>query len=274
MRATPEKATRETLATLRGAIARLGAGAAPDAGRKVAGTFSLGAAAPDEALGGGLPRAALHEVFSAGSADAPAAAGFGLALALRAAGDRPIVWIRQEFVDIETGGLYAPGLVAFGLDPDRLILVSAPDPQAALRAAGEAARCPALGAVLIELFGAPKILDLTASRRLALAAAASSLALFAIRVAGEPTPSAAMTRWRVTGAASAALAANAPGHPTFAATLLRHRAGPAGRTWFLEWNRDRHVFVERAPLSGAVAAVPVIRPAASQGRIRDLRRTG
>ncbi|MEZ5841232.1 MAG: hypothetical protein R3D02_12680 [Hyphomicrobiales bacterium] len=261
MAATPSRATPETLAALRAAIARLGTGE----GGETADMFSFGCAPLDGALGGGLPRAALHEVLCEGAADAAAATGFALAMALRAAAGRPLVWVRQEFLDTETGGLYAPGLVDFGLDPQRLVLVRAADPKAVLRAAGEAARAAVLGAVLFESIGEAKAFDLTASRRLALAAGASGVTLLAVRIAAPPAASAAVSRWRVAGAASAPLEANAPGHPAFSVELLRHRAGLAGRTWVLEWNRERHVFGEPAPLSGGVVSLPVGRPAASAG---------
>ena len=60
-----------------------------------------------------------------------------------------------------------------------------------LRAGEEAARCPPLGAVIIEPWGAPKALDLVASRRLALAAALSSLGAGAASAA---TPAASPTQ--------------------------------------------------------------------------------
>jgi protein ImuA len=232
--------------------------------------FTCGAPAVDDALGGGLMRGSLHEVVSAG-ADAPAAAGFVAGLMLRAApGGRSMVWIRQSFAETETGGLYAPGLAELGLDPDALILVGARDAVAALRAGVEAVRCPALGAVVIETWGAPKVLDLTATRRLALITERSGVTAFLLRV-GASGPSAALTRWSIAAGPSPALAAGAPGQPTLDIALLRHRAGIAGTRWRVEWDRDRRLFRESAPLSGAVVPVPARRPAAPFQR---LARTG
>jgi protein ImuA len=111
-----------------------------------------------------------------------------------------------------------------------------------LRAGEEAARCPPLGAVIVEPWGNPKALDLAASRRLSLAAARSGLPLFMVRAGGTPTPSAAATRWSLRAAPSRPLLADAPGHPCFTADLLRDRAGAAGRGWTVEWNRDRLAF--------------------------------
>ena len=107
-----------------------------------------------------------------------------------------MVWIRPSFAETEIGGLYAPGLAEMGFDPDALILVGAHDAVAALRAGVEAVRCPALGAVVIETWGAPKVLDLTATRRLALATEQSGVTAFLLRV-GASGPSAALTRWAI-----------------------------------------------------------------------------
>ena len=215
--------------------------------------FSTGSHAMDAALGGGLVRGALHEVFAEGMAHEPSAAAFAITLALRASGAKPIVWVRQDFVGLEMGEIYAPGLAELGLSPERLILVRARDGPAVLRAGEEAARCPPLGAVLIEPWGNPKTLDLVATRRLALAAARSNLPLFMVRAGGTPTPSAAASRWSVRSAPSRPMEADAPGHPCFIADLLRDRAGAAGRGWTVEWNRDRLAFSD---LSGNAAALP------------------
>ncbi len=229
--------------------------------------FALGAAAVDACLDGGLSRACLHEVHAPLSADWSAAAGFGLALALRAAPGRPLFWARQDFLEGEAGRLNGVGLAEFGADPAALSLMRGRDAEAVLRAGVEAARCKSLGAALIEIFGKPRALDLTASLRLARAAEASGVTVFLLRICPEqeaktgPPPSAAASRWRVRAQNSRALLANAPGAPCFSVTLLRHRGGVADRSWRLEWLRDRGLFHEAvdknfsAPLSRPVAAL-------------------
>ncbi|MBU6371788.1 MAG: hypothetical protein KJS97_03595, partial [Alphaproteobacteria bacterium] len=182
-----------------------GAGQAPLA--------ALGAPALDGWLGGGIARAAIHEVFPATGADQPAAAGFGLALLARAAAGRPVVWVRHEALTAETGRPYGPGLADWGLDPARVLFVRAAGIEDVLRAAGEAARCGALGGVIAEAWGEDKRFDLTASRRLALRVEQSGAPLILMRAGAAPAPSAAATRWRVRAAPSRALAANAPGLP-------------------------------------------------------------
>lgn len=261
------------LEALRDQVSRLERGSSPHVSEQ----FATGSDAIDAALGGGLVRAALHEIFAEAMMDEPAAASFAIALALRASGDKPIVWVRQDFVGLEMGEIYAPGLVELGLSPDRLILVRARDGPSVLRAGEEAARCPPLGAVLIEPWGNPKTLDLVATRRLALAAARSNLPLFMVRAGGTPTPSAAASRWSVRSALSRPFPADAPGHPCFTAELLRDRAGAAGQGWTVEWNRDRLSFIDlpdRATLPRRVVPASGGGPHPAPGAARRGRRTG
>ncbi|WP_347271238.1 ImuA family protein [Rhizorhabdus histidinilytica] len=229
--------------------------------------FALGAADLDAQLGGGLPKGRLHELFAAEADDRAALAGAALMLAMRAgggAGSEPLLWLRQEGAVKAAGTLYGPGLADLGLDPARLIEVVAPDEPALLRAAGDAVRCPQVGALLIEPWKAARGLDLTASRRLAVAAEKSGVTVLLLRAEAEPGPSAAYSRWRVRSRASAALEAGAPGHPAIGIELLRHRGGLDGLSAWLEWNRDEHSF-EQAPLSGAVLPLPAGRPAGAGG---------
>lgn len=250
---------RVEIAALKQRIARIAALPAADAKR-----VALGCAGLDDAIGGGLARAALHEVMAASQADIAAATGFVAGLAARATTVRPMLWVRQAFVDSETGWLHGSGLAELGIDPTRLLLVRAHDALAVLRAGSDAVRSGALGAVVIEPWGMPPRLDLTASRRLALAAEASGVMTLLLRIAAEPRPGAAATRWLIAGAPSRALEANAPGPPAFAVTLDRSRTGGGGRNWVLEWDRDRQRFDEpgSAPLSGAVVPIPADRSVA------------
>ena len=129
------------LTALRLALARIEA--RRDGGSQAASRepFSLGAAEVDAVLGGGLKPACLHEVLAPRGADWSATAGFGLALALRAAQGRPLLWTRQDFLDGETGRLNGVGLAEFGVDPAALSLVRGRDAEAVLRAGVDAARC-------------------------------------------------------------------------------------------------------------------------------------
>ena len=243
---------------LRRNLASIAGGGRLSADRRIA----TGHAALDTALGGGLARARVHELFAAEADDGPSAAGFAAMLALRTIGRQaPLFWLRTDETERLDGMIHAPGLIELGGDPDSLVLGIAPDAKALLRIAADAARCPGLGALIVEAHGKCPALDLTASRRLALAVEQSGATLFLLRLAAEPVPSAADTRWAISAAPSDALEANAPGAPAFEIELLRRRSGPAGMRWRLEWNRDRLIFTDPA-LPGAVVPLPSRRPAA------------
>ncbi|MFN3224883.1 MAG: ImuA family protein [Hyphomicrobiales bacterium] len=208
------------------------------------GQLALGVSAIDEHLKGGLPLGLLHEAYAGETADMAATSGFAAALVQRAAlSNRPedarsIVWIRQTMSESETGRLYPHGLSGIGLDPANLISVRVGKPIHLLSAGLEAVRCTSLSAVVIEAWGAPKELDLTSTRRLTLAAEQSGTTPFLLRAATQEQASTAFTRWQVRAAPSRALAAGAPGYPTFDITLLRNKAGTHGHSWRVEWHHE------------------------------------
>jgi protein ImuA len=217
----------------------------------------LGHPEADAALRGGLARGALHEVFARVGHES-AATGFAAALATRLAANRRILWIRQDYSALEFGEPSATGLLELGLNPERLFLVCAAHAEDAVRAAADALSCAALGAVVIEIPGTPKVLDLVTSRRLTLAAAQTDVPAILLRFAAEPEASAAETRWCVRAAPSPADEENW-GQPVFAAELVRNRHGRTGR-WVMEWNCDACLFTADR---GAVAAAAFDRPAAA-----------
>jgi len=220
-------------------------------------------ASPDDVLGGRLARGRLHEFYAAEDEDSAGAAGFTAAVAVTLAQPgQAILWLRTRRAVRPGGLIQALGWAELGGFPGHALVGELPDAMALLRAAVDALRCPALGAVIVESRGAMRELDLTASRRLALAAEKSGVPLLLLRAQAAPLPSAAQTRWQVASAPSRALPGNAPGLPTFDVTLLRQRAGPCGLAWRLEWDRDQRIFRESA-LSGAMVSVPADRPAAA-----------
>lgn len=215
----------------------------------------------DDWLARGLAPARLHEVFAADVVDGAGAVGFALAMAL-AAGAAPLLWIRTEAAERQGGRLHAGGLCEMGFAVDALLLVVVADEAALLRTAADAARCPGLGAVLIESHGRAPGIDLTATRRLMLAAEASGVTVLSVRVGAQPVPSSAATRWAVAPVPSAPLAmeptgqpafGQAPGQPAFAVELLRRRGGAAGGRWQVEWNRDGKCFVPLVPFAAPAA---------------------
>jgi protein ImuA len=246
-----------TLATLRGNIERIEAHGEAYSPRKV----TLGHADADATLQGGLALGAMHEVFAQAGRQSAAATGFVAGLAGRAAGRRPLVWIRQDFTEIESGAVSMSGLAELGLDPRFLVTVRAADVDNALRTAADALACDAVGVVVLEVWGEARQLDLIASRKLTLVAQASGVTGLMLRMAAEPQPSTAETRWIVRAAHSppAPLPWSAWGAPLLDAQLVRNRHGPVGR-WIMEWKSDECLFGKPATYPQPVAAAPAHRP--------------
>jgi protein ImuA len=258
-----------TLANLRGRIERLEAPGEAHAFKRV----PLGHAGADAMLRGGLAVGAMHEVFSEGRQSGTATgliAGFAARLSAR----RPLVWVRQDFSEIESGALSMSGLAELGLDPRRLVSVRAADVDTALRTAADALACDAVGAVVLEVWGEARQLDLVASRKLTLAAQASGVTCLVLRVAAEPAPSTAETRWMVKAAPSPPASQLGPaagwGAPVFDAQLVRHRHGPVGR-WIMEWKCDECLFSEPAAYPQPVAATPAYRSLPARTRAQQRR---
>ena len=228
------------------------------------GRITLGFAQEEAWLGGGLAAAGLHEAWAASPADAPAALAFALLLAelkRQQTGQQigahppPLLWLREEKAGTRDHP-HAPGLAMLGIDPNAITLLALPDPRAVLRAGLDCLREEGTGAsVLIELAGRQPLLDLTASRRLALAAQANGALALLLRRDAPVAPSAAHSRWQVAAATSSlpigagtgsdTSFGRAPSHPAFALTLLRQRGGRDGLHLFLEWNCDTASFHER-----------------------------
>jgi protein ImuA len=215
-------------------------------------------------LGGGLPCGALHELAPAAPIYLGAASGFAIALAALAAGRRgEVLWIATDLAAGEGGNPYGPGLDLFGLPAARLLVLRVPRPVDVLWAMEEALRCRGLACVVAELTGHGAEADLTATRRLVLAArdggSGSSGGGFGLLIRHRATvvPSAAATRWQIAAAPSEPDAYGGLGRTRFDLTLSKNRRGPSGR-WIIEWNHHEHVF--QSAISFGVAAPPLDRP--------------
>ncbi|MFQ5985388.1 MAG: ImuA family protein [Alphaproteobacteria bacterium] len=195
----------------------------------------------------GLPRGCLHEVVAW---DKGAAEGFSAVLLARlAAGRGPALWC------LTREGLYGPGLGAFGLHPDRLIVVRARRADDVLWAMEEGLRCRRVGAVLGEMHA----VTLTMSRRLQLAAEAGGVPALLLRPRGaEGAPGAAVTRWRVAAALSRA-SAGAPGAARWRVALLRCRGG-VPRAWLMEWKDETGRLAVASLLADRAACPPALPP--------------
>jgi protein ImuA len=216
----------------------------------------LGAAAVDAALGGGLARAALHEVAAARPGDPAAALGFVLGLAARAAafGGR-VLWVVEGAAAGEAGALYGPGLDGFGLPARRLVVLAVRRPVDALWAMEEGLKTSGLAAVVAELLDGTAA-DLTATRRLSLAAQAGGGLGLLVAHRPAPGPSAAVTRWRAGAAAGPPDRHGGLGPPAVALSLTRNRRGPCG-AFIIEWDSHAGRFADldaaRPALAGAAA---------------------
>ena len=198
---------------------------------------SLGLPVLDAALGGGLPTGCLQEVI--GGADAAAGGFCAFLLGRLMTTGRSVLWGW-----IGEGDLYPPGLAAYGLDPARVILVSASGPADLLWAMEEGLRSPALAGVVMEV----DRLDLVASRRLQLAAASGGVTGFLL-ARGRRVPaavSAAALRWRIDGL---------PGE-RWRVLLERRRGGKPGG-WILEKDDETdRLFVAAELADGSLAPPP------------------
>lgn len=173
---------------------------------------------------GGIDRSGLHEVAASAPhlVDEAATTLFVAGLMARLAdGGGTILWAVTRF------DLYAPGLEQVGLGPDRVLFVEARDDAQVLAAMEDALRDGAVCGVVGEVRRA----DMTATRRLQLAAAERAIPAFLFRrwrrAGACPLleNSAATTRWRIGSAPSSPLATAGIGRSRWTVELVRQRNG-------------------------------------------------
>jgi protein ImuA len=213
--------------------------------------LSLGA--PDGVLKGGLGLGELHELAPLAPFHSGASLGFALALATLAPRSGPVIWVQQDFAALETGALYGLGCDLFGLASSRLLLVRTATPRDTLWAMEEAVKTSGMAAVLGELAQDGQAADLTATRRLSLAAQQGGELCLILRQAACSQPSAAATRWVIAATAGAADGFGGLGRTAFRLSLTKNRRGPCG-SWVLQW--DHHAKRFLPALSVAVAVPP------------------
>ncbi len=186
-------------------------------------------AAIEACLGGTLAIGALHEVGPEDGAEVQhgaVVAGFAARLLLRLSGGLPWLWVagRED--------LYAPGLLALGLDPGRLVLACARDDATVLAAMEAGLRGGGFAAVVAEAGHLSRV----AGRRLQLAClrhGRMGLLLhrwpYGRRGGQREEQTAAVTRWRIGAVASAGPFAP----PRWRLALLHARGGVPGE-WIVE----------------------------------------
>jgi protein ImuA len=244
------------LAELRGRIRRMeGIGGADGTRFLPLGVPDVDGVLPE----GGLPLGCLHEVVGENDPFNSVATGFSAAILARissrrtdsghgGSGSGQVVWITRD------DDLYAPGIAAYGLKPERLIVVSARRDSDILWAMEESLRCRSLAAVLGEIGD----IDMVASRRLQLAAEASGVTALLLRSSSRRLgTTASVTRWGLSAAPSLPVG-GLPGYgraegggqgvglPRWRTRLLRCRGGQPGE-WLLEWRGDGFALADDPP---------------------------
>ena len=255
-RAAPVKCAveREDVQSLRARVTTIERGAAygDGTGRGEKRVLPLGLAEIDQTLpAGGLACGEVHEV--SGSAVGGFAAWLAGRLVRHAGG--AVLWCVKPG---STSQLYGPGLAAFGLDVGRLVIVHSRRRADMLWAMEESLRCSSFAAVIGECDDA---INLTASRRLQLAAEAGGTTGFILRRGGiqrdglrrssitaggdnpKITPSACSSRWEIdacSGASGAGISGTGISLGTssmgtrWQVNLKRCRGGFGTGTWLVE----------------------------------------
>lgn len=233
-----------------------------EASRRRLPPWRLGAREIDGLLpAAGLEDDALHEIKpvlpapgQAAAAAVAAAQQFTLALAGRrlatlsgSADPRmasaPVLWCVPAATAADTGRPYGQGLMAFGLDPGRLLVAEAATAADALWVLEEGLASGSLALAI----GLVDEIDLTPARRLSLAAAAKRTPCLLVTGARSAPAGATATRWRAGPAPGGEhpFDAAAPGAPRFEIALERCRRAPQAAAMppvSLEWCDEAYRF--------------------------------
>lgn len=187
----------------------------------------------ERAPASGVAPGELCEILPARPADAAAACGFAISLARRAAGNRgAIIWVAEDFVLAERGFPHAPGFSELGLDPNRFVMVRATGARQVLWTLEESLRSPACAVAIGEIQDADRHCDLTATRRLTVAARSSGAQ--GILLHGRPVPgdlsTAAQRRFEIRSTPGPSLPSAGgrrpiPDMPAWGVRVLKARAG-------------------------------------------------
>jgi len=214
----------------------------------------------DEALGGGLTRGTIHDILPRTVQDLGSAAGFAFGLASRAheAGSHTL-YIQHDFTQVETGRPYLPGLKDSGFDTASLIYLHVPRAEDVLWAMNEALRCRGFSTVIAEFPAHARVLDLTTTRRLTLAAQEGLGFGLILRHAVTVEPNATTTRWLVSARQSRTDGFGGVGAPALHLDLVKNRLGPSGQ-WQVEWHPHERKFAVPPAPAAIPASVPSLAP--------------
>ena len=218
-------------------------------GPEIAG-FSFGLAEVDAHMPqGGLPLGALHEFVPYAPEDIPAAFGFIAALLGRILAEKAggLIFLITGLEDGSAYGRpYSHGLQNLGLDPARLLLVTADGAKQTQWALEETLR----SALPVAVAGMIEGLGFRSSQRLQFAAENSGRPLLLLRPPGIAGSSVAVTRWRIGAASAVRDPFGLITHWRWRVTLERCRNGRPGE-WLMEFD---HAY--RFGLAAAMADCP------------------
>lgn len=138
------------------------------------------------AIGRAVAPACLHQIVGEAAPATAFAAGIAGRLAARLS--RPVLWA------LTADDLHVPGLARFGLPPGEVVVARGRDATDVLWTMEEALKCAGLACVVAEAAA----LDLTAGRRLQLAAEAGGTTGLILHPPLSAAANAGTTRWRVT----------------------------------------------------------------------------
>ncbi len=254
----PTLLAAEGVASLKQAIAAIEAACLSKGRAGSRRQVETGVAEIDGALAGGLMRETVHEVLPRTAQDMTSAAGFAFGLAARAeSAGAHTLYIQHDFMRREGGQPYLPGLTLSGFDTASLIYLHVPRAEDVLWAMGEALKCRGFSAVIAEFPPQTRVLDLTMTRRLVLAAQEGAGFGLILRHAGGIEPNAATTRWLVSAAPSVPDRYGGIGAPCLHLDLVKNRFGPCAQ-WRVEWQFHERSFAI-PPYSRGLATTPADR---------------
>lgn len=189
-------------------------------------------------------------------------------LAAGSGGAGPILWVQDALAAREGGVPCQRGIREFGLKMP-ILRIAARSAAEALWAMEEGLECTALSAVVGEVWGNPKALDFTATKRLALRSCRSGVPVWLMRPDGVADLSVAPDRWRVGPVPSSdnLWDARAPGQARWSADLFRTRRGAPAR-WVARHDPAAH----RVDMVAALSDLAVGKGAgdAARGTIRSV----
>lgn len=163
---------------------------------------------------------------------------------------KPILWVRDRMSGKEAGEMYLAQRL-----PSGVLHVSLNRPVDVLQAMEDGLHSGAIGAVVGEMWGEPKALSFTATKRLALRAETSGVPCCLLRHAAQPNLSAARNRWRIRSLPSARhpYDPGAPGAPRWEVELFRSRTARPG-AWVAEYDSAQdHLYFAARTADGALA---------------------